>query len=134
LFLKEIEPFSYERLGRETEQHLNCLAEQGDSKARVILENIANLKKQSNRIVDEVSRDSNTKVNGEISALMPYFGALPKSYLAVGRAIRYSAEKGLTSNVLSTAIRHHLYEEVLYDTNRPSQDSPVVHERYPAKV
>ncbi len=133
-YLRSRAPFSYERLGRETEQHLNRLAEQGDSKAREILANIANLRIQSVKIVEEAGKDPSINTNGEIFALMPYFGTLPKSPLAVRRALSYSKREGLTSKVLSTAIRHHLYEEVLYDVGGVLRNRAVVHERYPSKV
>lgn len=42
-----------------------------------------------------------------------YFDHLPKGELARERYIRYSQEGG-RKDILSTAVRHHLYEEVLY--------------------
>ncbi len=134
-YLKSVQPFSYDRLGRETESHLITLADQGDIKAKALLQNIASLRQDSGRIVQKASAGLDVHLNGEIPSLMPYFGALPKSALAVSRAIRYSAGKGLTPNVLSTAIRHHLYEEVLYHTGKSSEeDRLIVNERYPAKT
>lgn len=46
-----------------------------------------------------------------------YFGCIPHGELAHNRFIKYSKDKGETPTVLSTATRHHLYDEVLYNTD-----------------
>ena len=115
-------------MGRETEEHLRKL-ESTNAQARVIVENIDNTRK--------FIKDSNGHIK-DLSELAPYFAILPKSELAVERVVRYSYEKGsenLDSKILSTAIRHHLYDNVLYSHNIPLLGNRTLEkERYPVKV
>ena len=53
--------------------------------------------------------------------LSSYFACLPKPELAVEKAIHYSdknKEEVIASSTLSTAIRHHLYDNVLYSNDK----------------
>ena len=139
-YLKSQATFSYERLGIETEAHLRALtlndkeAEKILGKIQIIRENI----KAEHLQDDSILRD--------INYLVPYFACLPKGELAMKRAIRYSVQEinsngngntnGIKSRTLSTAVRHHLYDKVLYETD--SRNSEYVHmpesQRFASKV
>lgn len=124
--------FSYDILGKETEDHLKKLFST-NVKARKILDNLANVREFIKRFNGEVR---------ELENLAPYFAVLPKSELAIERIIRYSKEKTngkvditLDPKILSTAVRHHLYDNVLYsidDTN--NLERIIEKERYSVKV
>lgn len=145
-YLTKKEPFSYERLGKETEEHLRAIAPT-DQEARMILEKM-------NIVSQQVSRNG---YNEELHSLVPYFACLPRGELVIERALNYAEQKGgFTPKVLSTAVRHHFYENILYatddfymdafysDGNAPvlsrfrhsgeSAERMVVNERYSAKV
>src|SRR3989344_475226 len=122
-YLKKNEPFSYERLGRETQQHLLQL--KNNIEAEKIIENMTRIKNYIDKL----------PVIDGLKALVPYFACLPKSELAIERAVKYAHEKGnghLESKLLSTAVRHHLYDEVLYHVDH--QERSIYQERYLAKV
>ena len=111
-YLNSAEPFSYERLGRETIKHLESMNSEGED----ILSKI--------KLIEDAIQ-MHTKVPTEIlylKELVPYFAVLPKGILAMKRFIDYGRMKnGLTPTVLSTATRHHLYDEVLYNTGNDNQ-------------
>jgi hypothetical protein len=65
------------------------------------------------RALEEKSRS----LQIQLRELVPFFGCLPKGELAMERFIRYAAMSSPSSKVLSTATRHHLYDEVLYNTD-----------------
>ena len=128
--------FSYDRLGKETEEHLRKLSDKDNLESRKILDNLARVRKF-------ISKE-NFGVQ-ELKDLAPYFAVLPKSELAIERVVRYSKEKtngkqniNLDSKTLSTAVRHHLYDNVLYSTDDSeitnTLERIIVKERYPAKV
>jgi len=133
-YLTSEEPFSYERLGRETEEHLLLLSMSQNQDAAEMLANISSIRKFASN--GKVPKEFKKSVNN----LAPYFASIPKPELAIERAISYAQKKEnnyeLTPNILSTAIRHHLYDEVLYAVNQPLVKSEriIVDERYPAKV
>lgn len=125
-------PFSYERLGKETKKQLISLAERGNKRAEQILINLTNVEKK----IAEKSQKRKEKINlnGEFGSLAPYFAILPKAELAIDRALRYAAEtEGLSPRILSRAVRHHLYDNVLYEVGEGSQRS-LERERYPSKI
>lgn len=135
-YLENPQLFSYERIGRETEAHLRALAhDDGDvdgilNKIKMMRESINATHLQN----DAILRDAN--------CLVPYFACLPKGELAMKRAIEYSIKKingnedGIKPITLSTAVRHHLYDNVLYETD--SRSSEHVHmlesQRFASKV
>ena len=133
--------YSYENLGKETEQHLIKLSSTNEE-AREILANINKIK----RFISNINSGLENNFKEELYELAPYFAVLPESELAIKRIIKYSNEennKNLDSKLLSTAIRHHLYDNVLYSTDdfeqknedEKSMESRIIaHERYPAKV
>jgi radical SAM superfamily enzyme YgiQ (UPF0313 family) len=130
-YLTRDEPFSYERLGRETMAHLKTLSDEGNLEAASILKKIDSVK----RAVSQYAEDSQRST---LMGLAPYFAVLPKSEIAVKRAVRYghdAASKGGLENtsVFSRAIRHHLYEEVLYDVGS-NFSRPQTEERYIPKI
>jgi len=144
-YLESSEPFSYDRLGRETEEHLRAMAEKGNQRA---LEKLATIDGVRNaRFLDLNGRPGDAEIKADIKRLAPYLAILPKPDLAVQHVIMYAKdpefrerarskggeEEGVSSYTLSTAVRHHLYENVLYNVN----DSPkrvIMPERYPPKV
>lgn len=102
-YLEKDEPFSFERLGKETLEHLKNIQD------NAILGNIDNLFD----MIPELQLDEKEKPT--VVSLLPYFASLPKSDLALKRFVAYGKKEGaLTSIVLSTATRHHLYDEILY--------------------
>lgn len=102
-YLENDEPFTFERLGKETIEHLKNI---GDTQ---VLENIDVLM----NIVPEFNLKEEQKAT--VISLLPYFACLPKAELALRRFVKYGKNNdGLTSTVLSTATRHHLYDEILY--------------------
>jgi radical SAM superfamily enzyme YgiQ (UPF0313 family) len=107
-YLTSSEPFSDERLGKETEAHLEALAD-ADPKAKELLEK----KGLIQEMCDNLSQ--NGRKPEDLKKLSLYFACLPKSQKAFERFLRYGHNKGsYDANVLSTATRHHLYDEVLY--------------------
>jgi radical SAM superfamily enzyme YgiQ (UPF0313 family) len=107
-YLKKDAPFSYNRLGKETIIHLKELSHQPD--ARKILDAAKNIEKK----ILELAPNSTEQAH--LNELIPYFAVLPKGDKALKRYINYGQEKGFNNTVLSTATRHHLYDEVLYST------------------
>ncbi len=140
-YLTSPEPFSYERLGIETKLHLESLASTNEQ-ARKNLEIIDSIKKYArssiNKHLSNGERFQDTELKRQLNDLAPVIASLPKPELAIDRAIKYAYEKEgrLTPKLFSTAVRHHLYDNVLYCT----EDSPIIQERqlvderYPAKL
>ena len=110
-YLESSEPFTFERLGRETEVFLNSITP-FNSEAGVLLENIIKIKTTSSEITSDLEGQKN------IRRLAGYFGCLPKWKLAAKKFIAYATKWGYTSKTLSTATRHHLYDNVLYSTTK----------------
>ena len=109
-YLENKSPFSYERLGEQTEKHLQSLSIT-NSEAREMLGRIDELK------LDLNSREDIDSSRKDFQNLAPYFASLPRSEKAIDRVVLYSnGGLGLDSTSLSTAIRHHLYDKVLYST------------------
>ena len=138
-YLKSIQPFSYERLGRETLAHLESLARMSDREATRILDKVSSIRKTINLYGDPGQR----QLTQELNSLAPYFASLPKGELAVQRSIRYARQGHggiLTPQAISDAVRHHLYDNVLYATEDSSRDNSrtgeriLAKERYPSKV
>ena len=111
------EPFSYERLGKETEEHLDHLVLQGDGTALDFIKKIGLIRESLARVRQ---LDHDQRVANQLRELGPCFACLPKGDLAAERAMMYAKRnngEGLTPHLLSTAIRHHLYDAVLYATD-----------------
>ena len=118
-YLKSPEPYSYERLGQETQSHLSKLSLEGSDKATKMLNSIHTVRKTRDSLDAQPQKQSN--LSREIKALIPCFASLPKGELAVTRAIGYAKEKGggkLSPTLLADSIRHHLYDEVLYSVQK----------------
>jgi pyruvate-formate lyase-activating enzyme len=138
-YLTKDQPFSYERLGRETQTHLESLAHTGNDRAIKMLDRIGAMRRAASNYAPD------TKTRTRLMELATYFAALPKGEIAIKRAIKYGQDeeaKGGIANkdTFSRAIRHHLYDEVLYDVgsefsgNGASQSRIQTEERYPPKV
>ena len=107
-FIKSGKPL--ESIGEETEKHLENIA---NPEAQRIKHEIADFKNAIPSLATtELAQQWLTRLAG-------YFGSLPKGNLAAKRFLQYGSSKGLNMKVLSTATRHHLYEEILYEL--PSQ-------------
>ena len=113
-YLESPEPFSYERLGKEIESHISYLSNGRGSEIKLDIEN-------AKLIIN--SMNLNPEEKNQIQILIPYFGVLPKSELAIQRYLEYGREKGFNSTTLSTATRHHLYDNVLYYTGEDNSNS-----------
>ena len=144
-YLESSEPFSYERLGRETETHLARLAARGNKRAAELIGTIDGIKNAKFLDLDGAPRDE--QIRADIRRLAPYLAILPKPDLAVQHVIMYAKDPefiqraqskgsngdGIDTYTLSTGVRRHLYENVLYDVNAGPK-RVLMPERYPAKV
>lgn len=111
IYIESSESYTFERLGQSAIKHLK---ERSDSngEARRLLNQIKQFQIQ---VPLTTSDPEGQKV---IKNLAGYFGCLPKGLLAAKRFAKYAQERGSYSPVvLSTATRHHLYDEVLYEVD-----------------
>ena len=124
-YLTSSEDFSYDRLGKETERHLEKLPDKDAKKMLLTISDLRNL----------ISNLNGNKING-LMELAPCFACLPYPKKAVMKAVEYANENfgNLDPKTFSTAVRHHLYENVLYATNGNSKSENFIEERYPSKV
>ncbi len=116
-YFESEKPFSYDRLGIETIDHLRSLSNNGS--AGRILSQIGEIRAQ----IDSMGIKDAALVK-DLEALVPYFACIPGGKLAVERAVKYAHairnggnSQGISQTALSTAIRHHLYDNVLYATD-----------------
>jgi len=120
-YLRGQEPFSYARLGKETTEHLQSLSKSNPD-AKAMLGRFSSMKKLTDKLA--VSPDEKRTAH----ELIPFFSALPLGGLALERFINYGRNNGsLDTQVLGNAVRHHLYDKVLYETeslNTDSKNSP----------
>lgn len=144
-YLTSSQPFGYERLGRETEEHLTRLSA-NDNEAREMLTRVHEIRARI------PAGNGDAGLMNDVRYLAPMFACLPKGELALQRTLAYAKKGGEESSLrfptVSTAVRHSFYEDVLYFTD----DSPIAsgmnrrqikydsgrdashQERYPAKV
>ena len=122
-YLNNRGPFGYERLGKETEEHLYHLIKNNNFEA-------ARLLQQINELKNKTSFFTQNPVEEEVlKPLIPYFGCLPLGEIATLRFLRYSREHGsFTPRILSDATRHHLYDECLYSLNTRNISQPYYEE------
>src|SRR3989344_110774 len=141
------EQYTLGRLVRETKRHLMAIANQGDRKAGEILERVPHIQQALESLNGTFQGANAERIREDLKPLILYFAVLPKGELAVQRAAKYALFRNggkLDSYELSTATRHHLYDNFLYRTgedetysgNIPLQPTPIPikEERYPAKV
>ena len=108
-YLTSGKPFSFTRLGKETEDHLVGLH---NPSAEKILDQIGEFRMQISNLTQFPDEQSCLK------DLAAFFGCLPLGEQAAKRFLQYGHERGgLSSKVLSTSTRHHLYDNVLYATD-----------------
>ncbi len=145
-YLESSEPFGYERLGRETEAHLRSLGERGDKRALQMLATIAGIRDAT--FLDLNGHEGDAQIKSDIQRLAPYLAVLPKPDLAVHYVVTYAKDPefrqrakskggtgmGVDPYTLSTAVRRHLYENVLYRVNNTPSRVILPPERYPVKV
>ena len=102
-YLASDRPYTHERLGRETEDHLNRL---DVPRAKSILQKIGDVR----RHVEALALKA--KAKKDLTDLAPYFACVPKGTIAVDKLA--DCDEGIDPATLSTSIRHHLYDNVLY--------------------
>lgn len=113
-YLTSNKPFSYERLGRDTEDHLKKLSST-NLEAKQMLEKIDHMRSFIPTFLVALNGYGN-----QLEELAPYFACLPYGELAVKRTLNYANNQGkLTPKVLSDATRHHLYDNILYAIDEP---------------
>jgi hypothetical protein len=145
-YLNSTEPFSYERLGRETEQHLLAIAGRDNPRARraeEILAEIEGIRTLQAPRIERYLRSAGISVNGgltpslieDIHRLAPFFAASPLPVVAAVRSAAYALKKSgkLETSTLSEANRHHNYEEDLYKVGS-NFSRALSEERYPPKI
>ena len=110
------EPYSYKRLGQETEQHLREVAPKSE-RAQAMLQNIQRLRTIGQEMAQNPGEE---KLMNELA---PYFGSIPTGEGSMKRYLSYARNKGYTAGTLSDATRHGLYEDLLYsNTGRKEKD------------
>ncbi|OGT59305.1 MAG: hypothetical protein A3E01_07875 [Gammaproteobacteria bacterium RIFCSPHIGHO2_12_FULL_63_22] len=105
-YLLSNEPYTFGRLGRETEAHLWKLR---DPEAGPLL---AVARRLTTWIAE--AEPGGSALVPVLLELVPLFACLPKSLAVVERFAAYAVKDGPTPMALSTAVRHHLYDSVLY--------------------
>ncbi len=106
-YLRSDEPYSYERLGREIEEHILRL------KNRDLLSSL----KKAKEVIK--GRTIHNGMRRDLKDLASYFAVLPEMDLAIDRVIKYTEKdkaSRLIPQIFSDAIRHHLYDHILYTT------------------
>ena len=138
-YLRDKSRFGYQYLGEVIETHLKTLAERGDPRATEMLSRIPRLR-SSDFGLNGAPQDQQMKA--ELRALAPYLAALPQPEQTAARAISYARDRSsngqfngeaLSPRVISTAVRHQLYDGSLYrveGNNERKEDK----ERYAVKV
>jgi len=107
-YLTSDEPYGFERLGREAIAHLQRL---GTDQSRLYLEDIASFR----TAIPDIAQTPDERHS--LEQLAGYFGSLSLGERAAERFLREGCKRGdLSSKTLSTATRHHLYDEVTYMT------------------
>lgn len=107
------DPYSYKRLGLETEVHL-MRSQHSHPVASFMLEDINRMRVLA---VELTHNDGERKLALDLA---PYFGSLPHGEESFKRYLNYARERGYTASSLSDATRHSLYDDLLYKTDNPS--------------
>jgi hypothetical protein len=131
-YLESEQPFSYNRLGRETEEHLRVLTQRGNIRASEIVDTIEGLRNA--RYLDLNGDPGDVQIREDLGRLAPYLAVLPTPDVAAQYVVNYAKDQefqsrarskgdpeiGVGPNTLSTAVRRYLYARVLYEYD----DSP----------
>jgi anaerobic magnesium-protoporphyrin IX monomethyl ester cyclase len=121
-YLESSEPYSSERLGRETEKFISARAD-GNPRARNMYKNIQKVRALSEH------PSLNVEEREYIRNISGYLGVMPDPELIVNRVVKYGRDRGFSSRNLSNAIRHELYDGSLYNvdvaTDRSRETSPL---------
>lgn len=108
------EPYSYERLGREIEAHLNTRTDKISIELR---EKIASLRRMTS------TSAANFGESRVLSDLAAYFAVLPNGEESMERFVAYGRSKGYSAGTLTDSTRHGLYEDLLYsNTGKKDKD------------
>ncbi len=112
-YLTSDQPYTYERLGRETEDHLFRLSGTNvgtTMRQRGVATNLLNRMSALRRYVEGFDHIAPAKK--DLTDLVPYLTCLPRSLLAVNDLMKHAGS--IDAGTLSTKIRHHFYDNVLY--------------------
>lgn len=107
-YLNRNGPFSYFSLGKDIENHLYLMVRE-NSIARAMFGKIPRIRSQIHA--------HPTSIKHDLANLAAFFTAIPNHIEAIKRVIKYSEDRNQTNlepQTFSDAIRHHLYEKVLY--------------------
>jgi anaerobic magnesium-protoporphyrin IX monomethyl ester cyclase len=135
--------FTYQKLATYVGNHLASFSGRVDrdaERAREMLSRINPMRSYISKLTSDNGHSDG--LASDLITLAPYFAAMPKGELAIPRVFDYGnelSEGSLTTPVLSRAVRHHLYDEVLYEVGSiysEEESSPriLTAERYPAKL
>lgn len=105
-YLETNKEFSFKRLADKTVEHVERLKD----------ESLCQKIKEVQQIIKNNYIHSSFKY---LFNLAPYFACLPKHDLAIKKTVEYTEKYGdgeISPEIFSTAIRHHLYDNVLYAT------------------
>lgn len=111
-YLKNAKDYSFGTLGEMTLAHLSEISSENIEASDLISKSNSIKEHISSLFVKNPRKDLQDMLN-----LSSYFACLPKPDLAVEKTLQYAEknkEDSITSLTLSTAIRHHLYDNVLY--------------------
>ena len=89
---------------------------------------------RAKKLINEQSSNGST-IEG-FDELAPCFACIPSFEKAIEKTAEYARENDniLDPRVFSTAVRHHLYENVLYSIKETPRSNETIVERYPPKL
>ena len=107
-YLKSDKPFSYERLNKDTKQHLDSLE---STLTKDLTERIDYIQTQVNELTQDESELST------LDSLVTYFACIPKGELAMKKFVELGrqSKNGFSPGLLTEVTRHHLYDKILYN-------------------
>ena len=108
--------YTFERLSIDTLNHLHSISSI-DERAKNMIDQAVTFEERICQL------DLSDGARSFVQSLSGYFGVLPKGNLAAERFSRYAEKKGFTAHTLSTATRHHFYDEILYSTKNGSMQN-----------
>ena len=115
--LNQIEvSFQYNSDKNVSETYLNGMNVEQEIRGLWVSENVSKISKIKS-YVESLSVNYPKKDLTDLVSLSSYFACLPKSEMAVDKALDYTLknkESSIQPGTLSTAVRHHLYDNVLY--------------------
>jgi hypothetical protein len=136
-YLESPEEFSYDRLGKEIGDHLREQANLGNIEAQEMITRAEQIRASGFGLSGD---PEDKKLLQDLHKLSNYIAVLPESFKLAEKSIEYARQKdgNLTTERISTAARHHLYD-ILYGTMPQDGNEPSVttraheNERYAPK-